>query len=152
MPAHAPPAKLAKPSDRETRLRDRQIDGFLDAWNLRRQGPSRPDLYGPRSSRVEQEMDSSKRLHYRQVIGGFVDRFRPDRRDFRRRLHERCLRGRTLDDTLMAQTLSEMGVEALKRHIGVAMADDADGQRSLLDLYEMQFLPPPSSVADTDPD
>jgi hypothetical protein len=152
---HAKPLRpLVVASDRESHLRDAQINAFLDAWNLRRNGRDRPDLYGPRSSRVEQEMDASKRLHYRQVIGGFVDRFRPDRRDFRRRVHERCRHGHALSDALMAQALSEMGVEALKRHIGVAMMDDEAGRRALLDLYEMHFLPPParSSAAGSDPE
>ena len=138
MLAHGASAQF---SDGELRLRDRRIDEFLDSWNRLRQGPSRPELYRARPAYAEQELKSAKRLQYRQVMGGFVDRFRPDRRDFRRRLHERCRRGRTLDDALMAHTLSEMAVEALKRHIGVAMGGDDAGQQLLLDFYEMKFLP-----------
>jgi hypothetical protein len=119
----------------KTLEREHAIDDFLVRWNRRRQSPTRDEMFAATSPESEATLPAGQRILFRQVIGSFVDRFRPDRRDLRRRLEHHT----PLDDVKMSEALGEMGVEALKRHLGVALSAE-EGSR-LLEIYRMSFNP-----------
>jgi len=129
-------------------MRDQKIDDFFDRWNERRLKPSGREMFGARTIEREQALPASQRLLFRQLIGSFLGRFRPDRRSFRQRL-DRCPDIR-LDDSTMAHALEEMGVEALKRHLSVALEPD-DAERAV-EIYQITFAPPePQPTVESQP-
>jgi hypothetical protein len=129
-------ARLIETSNLTTREREHAIDDFLVRWNRRRQSPKGDEMFAATSPESEATLPAGQRILFRQVIGSFVDRFRPDRRDLRRRLENHA----PLNDAAMSEALGEMGAEALKRHLGVALSPE-EGTR-LLETYRMSFLPP----------
>ncbi len=121
------------------RIREKKINDFLDRWNERRQRSAESEMYTARSEQDEAALASSQRTLFRQLVGSFVGRFRPDRRDFRKRLEG--MNGSLLNDQSMSEALGQMGTEALRRHLGVALPSREASR--VLELYQMSFLPPP---------